>query len=45
MFNKEDFVYTESTTKKGSYHYSIKKWNLSTEKLKEMNTKLSQKNK
>jgi Primase C terminal 2 (PriCT-2) len=39
-FDKKDFMYTENDTKKGSYHYSIPKWNLSTEKLKEIHTKL-----
>lgn len=38
---KKNFMYTESTTKKGSFHYSIPKWNLSTEKLKEIHTNLS----
>ena len=33
-------MYTESTIKSGSYHYSIPKWNLSTEKLKEIHSNL-----
>jgi phage/plasmid-associated DNA primase len=36
-FNVEtDFKYTKNNVKQGSYHYSIPKWNLSTEKLKEI---------
>jgi phage/plasmid-associated DNA primase len=36
-FNIEtDFKYTKNNGKQGSYHYSISKWNLSTEKLKEI---------
>jgi phage/plasmid-associated DNA primase len=37
-FEKKDVMYTENTLKKYSYHYSIPKWNLSTEKLKEIHT-------
>jgi hypothetical protein len=40
--NKKDVMYTENISKIGSYHYSIPKWNLSTEKLKEMHTKLNE---
>ena len=37
-FDKElDFKYTKNTAKAGSYHYSIPKWNLLTEKIKEIN--------
>lgn len=39
-FEKKELLYTESTTKKNSYHYSIPKWNLTTEKLKEIHTNL-----
>jgi phage/plasmid-associated DNA primase len=39
-FESKDFAYTENTTKKNSYHYSISKWNLSTQKLKEIHTNL-----
>jgi hypothetical protein len=36
-FDREnDFKYTRNTAKPGSYHYSIPKWNLTTEKLKEI---------
>jgi phage/plasmid-associated DNA primase len=38
-FDKEnDFKYTKNDGKAGSYHYSIPKWNLSTEKLKEIHS-------
>ena len=38
-FDKEhDFKYTKNDGKQGSYHYSIPKWNLCTEKLKEIHT-------
>ena len=38
-FDKEnDFKYTKNNGKSGSYHYSIPKWNLSTEALKEIHT-------
>jgi len=40
-FDKErDFKYTKNTAKAGSYHYSIPKWNLLTEKLKEIHNEL-----
>jgi len=38
LFNDADFKYTQNNKKKGSYHYSIPKWYLSTEKLKEILT-------
>jgi hypothetical protein len=37
---KTDFKFTENNAKSGSYHYSIPKWNLSTEKLKEVHKNL-----
>jgi phage/plasmid-associated DNA primase len=38
-FDKDnDFKYTKNNGKIGSYHYSIPKWNLSTEALKEIHT-------
>jgi phage/plasmid-associated DNA primase len=40
IFEKKDFMYTESNVKIGSFHYSIPKWNLTTEKLKEIHTNL-----
>jgi len=40
-FDKEnDFKYTKNTAKSGSYHYSIPKWNLTTEKLKAIHNEL-----
>jgi hypothetical protein len=39
-FEDDDFKYTENNKIKGSYHYSITKWNLSTEKLKEIHSNL-----
>lgn len=43
-FDKDqDFKYTKNDGKKGSYHYSIPKWNLSTEALKEIHTELLKK--
>ena len=40
-FDKEnDFKYTKNTGKSGSYHYSIPKWSLSTETLKEIHSEL-----
>lgn len=40
-FDKEnDFKYTRNTDKPESYHYSIPKWNLTTEKLKEIHNEL-----
>ena len=38
--NEEDISYTENDKKIGSYHYSITKWNLSCENLKEIHNKL-----
>ena len=35
-FEVNDFKYTKNNSKEGSYHYSILKWNLTTEKLKEI---------
>jgi phage/plasmid-associated DNA primase len=40
-----DIMYTENNIKTGSYHYSIPKWNLSLEKLKEIHSNLSNINK
>jgi hypothetical protein len=37
-FDKDDFMFTKNNSKEGSYHYSIPKWNLTTEKLKEIHT-------
>lgn len=37
-FNKEDFKYTKNDSVNGSYHYSIPKFNASTEKLKEIHS-------
>ena len=37
---ENDFKYTKNNGKNGSYHYSIPKWNLSTEILKEIHTEL-----
>jgi len=42
---KEDISYTKNNTKKGSYHYSIPKWNLSCENLKELHSKFLKINK
>jgi phage/plasmid-associated DNA primase len=39
-FTKDEFFYTQNNKKETSYHYSIPKWNLSTEKLKEIHTNL-----
>jgi len=36
IFFSADFKYTQSSENKNSYHYSIPKWNLKTEKLKEI---------
>lgn len=36
----KDIMYTENNIKKGSYHYSIPKWNLSLSKLKEIHSNL-----
>lgn len=35
-FEDTDFKYTKNNKKEGSYHYSIPKWNLTTEKLKQI---------
>ena len=35
-FKDTDFKYTKNNKKEGSYHYSIPKWNLTTEKLKQI---------
>ena len=32
----EEFLYTQNNDKNGSYHYSIPKWHLTTESLKEI---------
>jgi phage/plasmid-associated DNA primase len=37
-FEKDDFKYTKNNKKQGSYHYSIPKFNASTEKLKEIHS-------
>ena len=37
-FTDDEFKFTKNNGKDGSYHYSIPKWNLSTEKLKEIHT-------
>ena len=37
---KKDFLYTKNKGKEGSYHYSIPKYNCSTEKLKEIHETL-----
>ena len=44
-FDTEDFKYTQNNIKKNSYHYTIPKWNASTEKLKEIHTNLLDMNK
>ena len=36
QFQITEFKYTKNNEKEGSYHYSIPKWNLTTEKLKEI---------
>jgi phage/plasmid-associated DNA primase len=38
-FDKNDFKYTKNNIKENSYHYSIPKWNLSTENLKNIHNK------
>jgi hypothetical protein len=43
-FTKEEFKYTQNDKNEGSYHYSIPKWNLTTEKLKEIITKFKKNN-
>lgn len=40
IFTTEEFKYTQNNEKETSYHYSIPKWNASTEKLKEIHTNL-----
>jgi hypothetical protein len=35
-FTSKDFKYTQNNKKTNSYHYSLPKWNASTEKLKEI---------
>lgn len=37
-FTENEFMYTQNNENKNSYHYSIPKWNLKTEKLKEIHT-------
>jgi hypothetical protein len=39
-FTTDEFKYTKNYGKEGSYHYAIPKWNLSTENLKDLHTKL-----
>jgi phage/plasmid-associated DNA primase len=39
-FIDDEFMYTQNNENKNSYHYSIPKWNLSTEKLKEIHKNL-----
>ena len=43
--NEDEIYYTENDSKLGSYHYSITKWNLSCENLKEIHNKLLKENK
>jgi len=38
QFEDADFKYTKNNKKEGSYHYSIPKWHLTTEKLKQIHT-------
>ena len=38
IFTDDEFKYTKNNKNKNSYHYSIPKWNLTTEKLKEIHT-------
>lgn len=38
QFEEDEFKYTQNSKNDNSYHYSIPKWNLSTEKLKEIHT-------
>jgi phage/plasmid-associated DNA primase len=42
--NYEDVKYTQNNIKNNSYHYSIPKWNCSTEKLKEIHLNLLKEN-
>ena len=44
-FEEEEFKYTQNNKNNNSYHYSIPKWNLSTEKLKEIMQNLYEENK
>ena len=37
-FSADEFKYTQNDKKPGSYHFSIPKWNLKTEKLREIFT-------
>jgi hypothetical protein len=37
-FTEKEFKYTQNNENKNSYHYSIPKWNLKTEKLKEIHS-------
>jgi hypothetical protein len=41
IFTDDEFMYTENNCKKGSFHYSIPKWNLSIRKLNEIHTRLA----
>jgi len=43
--NEDDISYTQNDIKSGSYHYSITKWNLSCENLKEIHNHLLKENK
>ena len=40
IFDECDFKYTQNNENENSYHYSIPKWNASTEKLKEIHNNL-----
>lgn len=44
-FEDNEFKFTKNNSKEGSFHYSIPKWNLSTEKLKEIHTNFLRLNK
>ena len=44
-FEIDDFKYTKNNAKLGSFHYSIPKWHLATEKLKEMHLEFIKYNK
>ena len=44
-FEKNEFKYTQNNKNKNSYHFSIPKWNLSTEKLKEIMKQFYEENK
>ena len=39
-FTMDEFLYTQNNVKNGSYHYSIPKWHLTTEALKDIHTQL-----